>query len=338
MNNLNPESWVHPSLFAVIPTGLVLLDSSCVVVDLNPVAERMLGQSIVGRCWDAVMNTHFITRSPEETGLVLVSGASVQIQTCLLPDNSGRLVMMQEIIASGQELSAVAADSHDKNLGQVLSSMIHELRTPLTTAMLLADRLQESSGSRQAATRLQAQLSRIESKVNDLLLLAKGGQILHDFTDAEALYETWKNEVQHNREWQSISFLWSCESDVAGLRLRCNLVALRSAIYNLISNACEAGARRVLVDFYRKAGNLVVRVADDGAGMTPEVLHMAKQLQFSTRPTGAGLGLPLVETVAQAHMGFLDISSHPGEGTQVCLTLSLDQLQQPQQLKEDRGC
>ena len=338
MNKLNPKSWVHPALFASIPAGLVLLDDTGVVADINPVAERMFGQNIIGHCWDSMTRAQFITRAIDGSGLMLRSGAPLQVKTCLLPENAGQLVMMHEIIASDEQEFDLSVPSKNQNPGQVLSSLVQELRNPLTTAMLLTDRLQESSGSREAATRLQAQLSRIEGKVNDVLLLTKGGQILHDCVNAGSLYESWKNDVRLNREWKGISFFWSCEPDVTALRLKCNLVALRSAIYNLIGNACEADARRVLIDFRRKAGNLIVCVVDDGAGMVQEVLPMATQIELSTCSTGSGLGLPLVETIAQAHMGSLEVTSRQDEGTRASLILPLDVLQQPQSFKTERGC
>jgi len=66
-----------------------------------------------------------------------------------------------------------------------------------------------------------------------------------------------------------------------------------------------------------------VRVEDTGAGMTPEVLARAAEPFFTTKPVGkgTGLGLSMSHGVVKAHGGTLELSSAPGQGTQVKLRL-----------------
>ena len=45
---------------------------------------------------------------------------------------------------------------------------------------------------------------------------------------------------------------------------------------------------------------------------------------FTTRPTGTGLGLPIVGRIVEAHGGRVTIRSAPGEGTTVSLVLPKD--------------
>ena len=68
---------------------------------------------------------------------------------------------------------------------------------------------------------------------------------------------------------------------------------------------------------------LVIRVADTGFGMPPEVLSRAFEPFFSTKPVGAGsgLGLSMIYGFAQQSGGQLKIQSEVGRGTTVCLYL-----------------
>jgi PAS domain S-box-containing protein len=70
---------------------------------------------------------------------------------------------------------------------------------------------------------------------------------------------------------------------------------------------------------------LRVAVADDGAGMTPEVLGRALEPFFTTKPVGqgTGLGLATVQTIVQGLQGQVTIDSQPGVGTTVCCWLPL---------------
>ena len=66
-----------------------------------------------------------------------------------------------------------------------------------------------------------------------------------------------------------------------------------------------------------------VSVADDGAGMTPDVARRAILPYFSTKPEGqgTGLGLATVHGLARAARGDLRINTEPGTGTTVSVYL-----------------
>ncbi len=75
------------------------------------------------------------------------------------------------------------------------------------------------------------------------------------------------------------------------------------------------------------AGDYVVlEVADQGCGMTPEVLGQALDPFFTTKEVGqgTGLGLPMVFGIVQGHQGHLAIETTPGRGT--CVGLYLPRL------------
>lgn len=105
-------------------------------------------------------------------------------------------------------------------------------------------------------------------------------------------------------------------------------------LVNLITNACDAiGARgRILVttqDTHRvraieeggsEAIDLVVlRVADDGAGIDHETIRKVFEPGFSTKCDGRnmGMGLASVRRIVESGGGSIDITSTPGRGTSV---------------------
>ena len=68
---------------------------------------------------------------------------------------------------------------------------------------------------------------------------------------------------------------------------------------------------------------VLVAIADNGTGMTPEVKRRAFELFFTTksRGNGTGLGLPLVHKVAVRVGGHVEIESEVGKGTTVTMRL-----------------
>jgi len=102
---------------------------------------------------------------------------------------------------------------------------------------------------------------------------------------------------------------------------------LESALLNLCLNAGQAidGAGRVTITVSHDGNQAVIKVADTGTGMPPEVLAHAMEPFFTVRAdgTGTGLGLAMVYGFIRQSGGDIGIASAPGEGTTVRLTLPL---------------
>jgi signal transduction histidine kinase len=66
-----------------------------------------------------------------------------------------------------------------------------------------------------------------------------------------------------------------------------------------------------------------IRVADTGVGMDGEALARAFEPYFSTKATGTGLGLPIAKRNVELSGGTIAVSSEPGRGTTVEITLPI---------------
>jgi signal transduction histidine kinase/predicted hydrocarbon binding protein len=104
--------------------------------------------------------------------------------------------------------------------------------------------------------------------------------------------------------------------------------ALENALVNLAWNSRDAlagGPGRVTLRARQSESEVFLEVEDSGPGITPEVLSRAREPFFTTKPEGGtGLGLSLVERVAQAHRGRLDLETSPGQGTRAALALPFE--------------
>jgi signal transduction histidine kinase len=97
-----------------------------------------------------------------------------------------------------------------------------------------------------------------------------------------------------------------------------NLV--EQVLINLIVNAIEAlrekeEPRIVLSATAAGTGKLVLKVADNGAGIQPELLDKIFIPFFSTKKSGSGIGLSLCKQIMMLHKGNIQVQSSPGEGT-----------------------
>jgi signal transduction histidine kinase len=105
-------------------------------------------------------------------------------------------------------------------------------------------------------------------------------------------------------------------------------VLLRKAIVNLVVNAVEAAAETgegaevaVAVEEDESKGLAFVRVEDSGPGISMDDRSRIFTPFFTKKPDGTGLGLALVQKIAVAHNGDVEVESQSGGRTVFTLTL-----------------
>jgi signal transduction histidine kinase len=108
-----------------------------------------------------------------------------------------------------------------------------------------------------------------------------------------------------------------------------NPLRLGQVVSNLVSNAVkytpEGG--HILVDASIKDGQVVVKIKDDGIGISKEDLpHIFDKFYRVDRPEtegiiGSGLGLSIVRTIIEKHRGRIWVDSEVGKGTTFAIVL-----------------
>lgn len=105
---------------------------------------------------------------------------------------------------------------------------------------------------------------------------------------------------------------------------------LQQVVWNLLSNAIKfsPSGSRVEVSIAREAGDVAIRVSDDGKGIEPAFLpHIFERLRQADASTtrdqgGLGLGLFIARHLTMLHGGTLEASSDgPGHGSEFVVRL-----------------
>lgn len=102
---------------------------------------------------------------------------------------------------------------------------------------------------------------------------------------------------------------------------------MRQSLLNLLRNAADAveevGGGTVSVTA-RAAGSMVeVRVADEGTGISAELVSKLFEPFFSTKDGGTGLGLALTQQIIREHGGDILVDSEPGHGAVFVVALPI---------------
>ncbi len=103
---------------------------------------------------------------------------------------------------------------------------------------------------------------------------------------------------------------------------------IEQIIINLLTNAMEAipdkkGGIYISTSHDRDKDHVVVKVKDEGIGMTRNILESITEPFFTTRldKGGTGLGLSISRSIIKEHSGSLEFESESGKGTTVIVTL-----------------
>ncbi|MBO6945189.1 ATP-binding protein [Altererythrobacter sp.] len=228
---------------------------------------------------------------------------------------------------------------------EFISNISHDLRTPLSVVTSSARMLEKSIGEGPNLRRLK-RLRQASEVLNNLVT-----DVL-DWTKIEA-GELYLNigPIDIRDVLQGLEEILGQVADEKGIVLVCDLPAditrfvmgdgprLQQIIINLVSNAIkftDKGEVRVRVSEVKPHTDEGVRirfdVSDTGIGMTPEQLKNCFK-RFSTskhRNAGSGLGLSIVEQLAQLMDGNVAVQSEVGVGSTFTVELEFKRSSEPE--------
>ena len=186
-------------------------------------------------------------------------------------------------------------------LGQLAATIGHELRNPLavmeTSLHLLANRIPVDEKAARHVTRLGEQIDLCGTIVRDLLDLARDSPVERTWVDAPSLVAAALAETPGATDVV-------LDMSVSGA-INVDPLKLRQVIVNLVTNALQSARHPSGVTLTVSAidAELVVRVEDDGPGLSEEALARLFEPLFTTRARGVGLGLALCRRIAEKHGG-----------------------------------
>jgi len=91
-------------------------------------------------------------------------------------------------------------------------------------------------------------------------------------------------------------------------------------LINLIKNAVQAGAKHInITSSINRSEETIIKVANDGAPITPEAQEQIFIPFFTTKSNGSGIGLSLSRQIMRAHNGLLDLTGSDEHETEFTL-------------------
>jgi signal transduction histidine kinase len=215
-----------------------------------------------------------------------------------------------------------------------LSDAAHELRTPLTvikgySELLGAQKIEAKQDQEKAFARVDHEVKRMESLINDLLLTAELNEATHlDFE----LYDISSALKTHLRDFEILSPERKIESEIKpGLHIKASGDHLDRMIQNIFSNIRRhtPASAPVLVQLRGKGKEVHLRIEDGGPGL-PEDAYSKASYEFErfdrsrSRDTGgSGLGLSIIAAIVKEHSGSISLSKSALGGLAIHIQLPI---------------
>jgi len=259
---------------------------------------------------------------------------------------AGTLGQRIPLTGTGDELDRLAGtlnnmleriDHYVRQVQRFTADASHELRTPLAalrgSAEVALSRERSAEELREVLEQTIEHYNRLQRIAEDLLLLARadaGENILHRerllLNDAVAdvvdLYGPLAEDRKLELRLHVGEAIWI---DADGGRLK-------QLVGNLLDNAIKytPPCGQITVELKTRNGLAEIVVADTGIGIPPEDLprvfdrfYRVDRSRASQHSGGAGLGLSICRSIAEAHGGGIETQSSPGSGTRFVVALPL---------------
>jgi two-component system, OmpR family, sensor kinase len=221
----------------------------------------------------------------------------------------------------------------EDRLRSFVADASHELRTPLATMhgwidLYVQGGLSDPDQLDHAMERMQAEVGRMRLLVDELALLAHldaARPLNRGPVDVVALAGEVVDDARVISTDRTISLHGVAEAVIDGDSPR-----IQQVLRNLVGNAMQhtRSGTPVTVTVNSEDGQVMITVRDQGDGIAPEHLPHVFERFYRADPSrsrdsggSSGLGLAIVEAIVTAHGGTVEVSSAPGQGTTVRVTL-----------------
>lgn len=268
------------------------------------------------------------------------------IATAHLESSSFKIILSATTFQTdGEKFKLVAFQNVDEALDEteakawqkLLSVMTHEIMNSIAPISSLADtlrsRLKESIGDLNndsgSVDDLELGIDTIKRRSEGLLKFAETYRNLNKITTLNLkkiyvrdLFESLNQLMQPTLDQKNIDLQIVLKE--TNLILEADTSLIEQVLINLVVNAIEAvkdkdNAKIVLSANIDPKQRVIIKVADNGSGMTPEMLDKVFVPFFTTKKTGSGIGLSLCKQIMMLHKGNIQVYSEEGKGTSMYL-------------------
>lgn len=333
--------------------GVVVADVNHLFVMANKAAERYLpqtpgdpGEKLL---WDTIADEDiaaFVRRTLERQESVNDREFSIATGggTRLLAISVGPIVEAGQIRGTmlhiedisekrGKEARLRRAESL-ASLTTLAAGVAHEIKNPLGSIGIHVQLIQRALEKRESVGRadigeyidvVNEEVDRLNRIVVDFLFAVRPMNVDLESDYLNEIVRDLLAFVRFELEENNIELVEEYDDELPTLQL--DEKYLKQALLNIVKNAISAmpdgGTLRVATA--KRGDEAVVRISDNGIGMSEQVMEKIFEPYFTTKDFGSGIGLTLVYKIVKEHMGEISVISQEGKGSTFTISLPIPQ-------------
>jgi signal transduction histidine kinase len=243
-----------------------------------------------------------------------------------------RLITNANLTRSQLEASREHLQQTEKlaTIGKLGAGVAHSVRNPLTSVKMRLFSLQRSLDLDDVQNEdfevISEEIRHIDTILSNFLEFSRRPKLKPQPTEVHGIITLALQLMKHRLESYGITITTDIAQNLPRLMLDQDQV--KEVLINLLENACDAmnaggtitiNAGQGVVE---PLGHVVVlTIADDGPGISPELKEKIFQPFFSSKEEGTGLGLSIAKRIIEDHGGWISVASKPHQGTTFTITL-----------------
>ncbi len=315
---------------------------------VNEAGARLFGD-IVGKPLESVIGAEnaAIIMLPEaprdwkrDVSLTKIDGSTFDgflSSTSILDENNkltSTVAIVQDITEEKAAREAMVQSEKMITLGELVAGTSHELNNPLAIMTgysdLLLEEIKLSPEQRAKVESIRKNAIRASNVVHSLLAFARKRKPERKRTDVNTVVEAALELKEYDLRTSGIGVDRQLTPNLPFVFADSNQI--QQVILNVINNAQDAvlGSSRtptIVIRTETSDGRVFIKIEDSGTGISKADLKKVFNPFFTTKPVGkgTGLGLSISYGIIREHGGTIRIQSQPGQGTEVCIELPIDQ-------------
>lgn len=312
------------ALLEALPGGVIMLDETGVVREINSSASDFLGDPLANIEWQTVCRRAFRDPANETGDLTLRDGRRISLAQKAMAPEPGRVLLLTDVTEHRKFEELLARHRRLSAMGEMAAALAHQIRTPLSAALLYTS---NAARAELPAERRENLLSKatlclhdLEQLIGDMLQFARGASYTESVFSIDDLLNSVETSLRPIVQKDQHLIVNRTDSPI---HLTGNKEALVGAVLNLASNALQSAGSdaRVEVKVCARGPQIEIRVSDNGPGISAENRDKIFDPFYTSRPDGTGLGLAVVRSVARAHGGDIELEQSDQVGATFILRL-----------------
>ena len=247
-----------------------------------------------------------------------------------------RTAALQEEIKERKRLEAAKIQAERlAAVGRMAAQVAHEVRNPLGSITLNLDLtfkeidlLAGGNGhlpdeGRTLVTDMRAEVRRIQRVIEDYLQFARLPKVQRQPVDLNGFLDQKLGFLGSELERSNVKL--RTHFDPALTSINADAEQLWQSVLNLVRNSLEAmpDGGELIIGTWSDSARALLRVSDNGKGMTADQVQRVFEPFFTTKKEGTGLGLALVQQIVTEHGGHIECESASGKGSTFTIFLPL---------------